>query len=65
MALSWMLRSRKLGHTVVFAVRPVGKRGSGDLLHAWVEVDGETILGKLPGPWVETLRLGNESSEVN
>ena len=58
MALSWMLRRRRLGHTVVIAVRPAGARGSRDDLHAWVEVGGETIIGDLPGPWVETLRLG-------
>jgi len=33
-------------------------RGTADDLHAWVEVAGKTILGDLPGPWVETLRLG-------
>jgi hypothetical protein len=58
MALSWILRSRGVGHCVVFAVRPAQQRGSNDQLHAWVEVAGETILGALPGPWVETLRLG-------
>lgn len=58
MALSWMLRRRRLGHTVVIAVRPAGERGSRDDLHAWVEVAGETIIGDLPGPWIETLRLG-------
>jgi len=30
----------------------------GAALHAWVEVKGGTILGDLPGPWIETLRLG-------
>lgn len=58
MALSWMLRSRAIGHTLVFAVRPKEDRGSADRLHAWVEVGGEAIIGKLPGPWFETLRLG-------
>jgi hypothetical protein len=57
-ALSWILRSRGIGHCVVFAVRPAKQRGSDDHLHAWVEIRGETILGELPGPWVETLRLG-------
>ena len=56
-ALSWMLRRRGIGHTVVFGVRPVRDRGAEDDLHAWVEVAGVTILGALPGPWVETLRL--------
>jgi hypothetical protein len=58
MALSWMLRRKQLGHAVVIAVRPADLRGSADALHAWVEVDSERILGDLPGPWVETLRLG-------
>ena len=59
MALSWLLRRRAIGHAVVFAVRPPESRGSHDDLHAWVEVAGETVLGTLPGPWIETLRLGN------
>jgi hypothetical protein len=59
MALSWFLRFRKIGHFVVFAVRPPGLRGTDDQLHAWVEIEGEKILGDLPGPWVETLRLGD------
>jgi len=58
MALSRILRSRGIGHVVVFAVRPAEQRGAGDQLHAWVEFAGETILGDLPGPWIETLRLG-------
>lgn len=57
MALSWLLRRRGIGHTMVFAVRPPAMRGSADDLHAWIEVDGRIILGQLPGPWVETLRL--------
>lgn len=57
MALSWLLRRKKMAHTVIFAVRPAERRGSQDDLHAWVELDGKTILGDLPGPWVETLRL--------
>lgn len=65
MALSWMLRSRKIGHTVVFAVRPEGSRMSNDHLHAWVEVAGDIILGNLPGPWVLTLRLGSGNPERN
>lgn len=59
MALSWILRSRGIGHCVVFAVRPAELRRSADDLHAWVEIAGEKILGDLPGPWVETLRLGD------
>jgi hypothetical protein len=59
MALSWILRSKQIAHSVVFAVRPTERRDSDDRLHAWVEISGETILGDLPGPWVETLRLGD------
>lgn len=58
-ALSWILRSNGIAHSVVFAVRPARQRGSDDQLHAWVEIGGETIIGDLPGPWVETLRLGS------
>lgn len=58
MALSWILRSKHIGHTLVFAVRPEAQRGADDQLHAWVEIAGETILGDLPGTWVETLRIG-------
>ena len=58
MALSWMLRGKSLPNTVVIAVRPNQLRQSPDALHAWVEVEGETILGELPGPWIETLRIG-------
>jgi hypothetical protein len=61
MALSWMLRRRKLAHTVVVAVRPSELRHSADALHAWVEIGGERIIGDLPGPWIETLRLGAEA----
>ena len=58
-ALSWILRAKSIGHTVVFAVRPAAERGSDDQLHAWVEMAGKTIIGDLPGPWIETLRLGH------
>jgi hypothetical protein len=58
MALSWMLRRRGILHAIVFAVRPREMRDSGDALHAWVEVEGVPILGYLPGPWIETTRLG-------
>ncbi|MGZ2411605.1 transglutaminase superfamily protein [Sphingomonas sp. F9_3S_D5_B_2] len=61
MALSWRLRREAIGHTVVFAVRPSDYRGSSHDLHAWVDLAGVRILGDLPGPWVETLRLGDSS----
>jgi hypothetical protein len=59
MALSWMLRRKRIQHALVIAVRPAGLRDAADGLHAWIEVDGAKIIGELPGPWVETLRLGH------
>jgi hypothetical protein len=58
MALSWLLRRKRIGHAVVIAVRPAALRNSADALHAWVDVAGTKVIGDLPGPWVETLRLG-------
>jgi hypothetical protein len=58
MALSWILRRKRIGHVLVFAVRPAGLRDGPDALHAWVEIEGVTVIGDLPGPWLETLRLG-------
>lgn len=58
MALSWTLRRKLIEHAIIFAIRPTKLRDSADALHAWVEVDGEKILGDLPGPWIETARLG-------
>jgi hypothetical protein len=58
MALSWRLRRRRIRHAVVFAIRPPSLRGAPDALHAWVEIEAETVIGDLPGPWLETLRLG-------
>jgi Transglutaminase-like superfamily len=60
MALSWMLRRRRIAHVLVFAARPERLRGSTDDLHAWVEIDGVRILGDIPGPWAEVLRLGGD-----
>jgi hypothetical protein len=59
MALSWILRGKRIGHVLVFAVRPAALRNTPDALHAWVEIDGVTVIGELPGPWLETLRLGD------
>jgi len=60
MALSWILRSKGIAHSLVFAVRPSSEIATGERLHAWVEIAGHVILGDLPGPWVETLRLGHK-----
>ena len=57
-ALSWMLRRQGLAHAIVIAVRPADRRQSPDALHAWVETDGEKIIGDLPGPWIELLQIG-------
>ncbi|MEO7364953.1 MAG: lasso peptide biosynthesis B2 protein [Sphingomicrobium sp.] len=57
MALSWMLRRERIRHALVFAVRPAALRDAADGLHAWIEADGDKVIGDLPGPWVETLRL--------
>ena len=62
MALSWLLRRIGIAHAMVFAVRPPHLRDSADALHAWVEVEGSRVIGDLPGPWVETLRLGDRPS---
>ncbi len=57
MAVSWLLRSNRVGHELVFGVRPKqGRGGIGDL-HAWIELNGMTIIGDLPGPWLVSLRL--------
>jgi hypothetical protein len=58
MALSWIMRSKRIGHVLVIAVRPSQLRHAPDGLHAWVEINDQKIIGDLPGPWVETLRLG-------
>jgi hypothetical protein len=60
MALSWMLRRNRIAHGFVFAVRPESSRLDEDRLHAWVEVGGGRLIGDLPGPWIETLRLGDK-----
>lgn len=58
MALSWLLRRARLTHSVLFAVRPPDRRDGRDDLHAWVETNGETVLGDLPGPWLRLLEQG-------
>jgi hypothetical protein len=64
MALSWLLQSRRIGHSVVIAVRPFAQRERIDALHAWVEVGDSKIMGFLPGPWIETLRLPEKRYSV-
>ena len=57
MALSWLLRSAGMPHTLVFAVRPPAHRDGSDDLHAWVEVADRIVLGELPGPWLRLHEL--------
>lgn len=52
LALSWMLRRRRIAHRLTIAARPTEMRGAGDDLHAWIELDGVIVLGELPGPWM-------------
>ena len=57
MALSWMLRSRRVPHRLELMVRPQQARGGLDDLHAMVRCNRRTVLGHLPGPWIELLVL--------
>ena len=61
MATSWTLRRRRIAHALVFAARPAERRDDQHALHAWVEVDGTKVIGDEPGPWIETLRLGDSA----
>jgi hypothetical protein len=65
MAASWILRRREIAHALVFAVRPPERRGGQHALHAWIEVDGTKVIGDEPGPWIETLRLGDSANAYN
>lgn len=58
MALSWMLRRRRIAHGVVIGVRQPAAGNSEDTLHAWVEIDRQGVLGADTGDWQEVLRLG-------
>jgi hypothetical protein len=58
MATSWVLRRKRIAHSVVIAARPPGGDPGEDALHAWLEADGVVLVGELPGPWREILRLG-------
>lgn len=57
MALSWMLRTAKVPHSVAVMVRPKAARGGADDLHAMVNCRGQIVLGNIAGPWIETLVL--------
>lgn len=56
-ALSRMLRHRKISHRLVIAARPAEVRSGADDLHAWVELGETIVLGELPGEWLPVLRL--------
>ena len=57
LALSRMLKRRRIGHQLVIAVRPASRCNRTRELHAWIEQDGRVVLGELPGPWLPVLRL--------
>lgn len=58
MALSLMLRRRSIPHTLVIAARPIARRTEGGRLHAWIECAGKTVIGEIPGPWIQVFRTG-------
>lgn len=64
MALSRMLGRRSIDHRLVIAARPARQRSGADNLHAWIEVDGVTILGDLPGPWAVIHRIPENSIQL-
>src|SRR3954453_9408027 len=64
MVLSWVLRKAAIDHALVIAVRPPAQREGSDALHAWVEIDRARLIGDLPGPWIELVRLGQMSEET-
>lgn len=57
LALSRMLRRRRIGHRLVIAARPAGHGEEPRELHAWIEQGGEVLLGYQPGPWIPVLSL--------
>lgn len=57
LALSRMLRRRRIAHRLIIAARPDAARTGADDLHAWIELDGTIVLGDLPGPWLPLFSL--------
>lgn len=57
LALSRMLKRRRISHHLVIAARPASSGCHRRELHAWIEQDGSVVLGDLPGPWLPVLRL--------
>jgi Transglutaminase-like superfamily len=59
-ALHWMLRLRQRPSQLVIATLPGTDRGGLDSLHAWIEVDGEVLLGKLDQPFQPLIRFNSK-----
>lgn len=57
MALHWMLTRRGKRTTLVIGVLPGPRRGHLDDLHAWVEMNGEVLIGDNPEPYAILVRL--------
>ncbi len=55
-ALSRMLRSRRVPHALHIAARPAAARTGADDLHAWIDVGPVRVIGDLPGPWAVIYR---------
>lgn len=56
-ALSRMLRRRRIAHRLVIAARPADRRGGSDDLHAWVECGDAIVIGDLAGPWLRVVEI--------
>lgn len=61
MALQWMLARRGTYSAVIIGFLPFGARNSPDALHAWVELDGVTILGDSGGAHASLLQFRKKS----
>ena len=57
MALHWMLTRRGKPTILVIGVLPGSRRGHLDDLHAWVELDGDVLIGASPEPYAILVRL--------
>ncbi len=57
LALSRMLRRRRIAHSLIIAARPDTARTGQDDLHAWIELGSAIVLGDLPGPWLPLFTL--------
>ncbi|GGD41048.1 lasso peptide biosynthesis B2 protein [Croceicoccus pelagius] len=55
--LRWMMERRGMDSTVVVGIRPAGERGTAHDLHAWVELNGQTILGDSDGMHASLLQF--------